>query len=148
MRTRHWNGEYWYENRESIRRRVGRWLIWWGGWESSSPATYDENGLRISKRRWRFRKPWNGKIEKCPTPVSLLGHRITIYNFEVMVRLRHAYFVWHFRNGPHMYEPIGKGYAYISRNGTAAAAHTWLWGWHHVYTANFKTPPREYEQES
>lgn len=51
METYHWNGEYWYEKTDGVLRRVLRWFIWIGG----------------------------GSIRE-PTPVSVLGHRMTFYS--------------------------------------------------------------------
>ena len=63
MDTYHWNGEYWYEKTDGVLRRVLRWFIWIGG----------------------------GSLRK-PTPVSVLGHRMTFYSGRRWdFRTRHGY---------------------------------------------------------
>jgi hypothetical protein len=119
MKTMRWNGEYWYEDRRSLFKRVRSWFIWVGGWEKP-------HGNRIRDPRWAIRRD-DGTV-RGPTPITLFWHRLTVFNQWVSFRTRWGYVNWNFRNGT-FYNPIQKGYAYISRDGTPSSAHHWLWGW-------------------
>lgn len=119
MKSVHWNGEMWYLRDESIPRRIVKWFIWTGGWRHLG----DWNILQRS--RYVKGKPWWRRISS-PTPLSLFGHRITIYGWGGQVRLRGRYLVWtNRRTGGNT-----RGYqVYISPDGTPMRAHTWLYGW-------------------
>ncbi len=100
MRTLKFNGEYWYEDYTPIWSRIATWVVWVGG----------------SRRH--------------PTPVSLLGHRVTFYEWGANVRLPGGDLLvvsWCGVDPRHWWrtKPVS---VYISRDGTPASAHTWLIG--------------------
>ena len=122
MKTKVWNGEYWYFDKRPLLMRVRQWLIWVGGWEHGN--------RRDGHNQWRpFRYSqvdhrWH---VKSPTPLSFFGHRITFQWFGVDVRRRRDYLCWHWRQ--RSFDRPGKGYAYLSHNATPWGAHHWFWGW-------------------
>lgn len=110
MKTLHHNGEYWYENSQSLVKRARRWLIWIGGWEKANGAGWD---LSTPSRR-HFMPPF---------PVSVLGHRTTFFGNWMQIRLPHTYLTIRFKRGY-----SGGPYAYLSNDGTPGGAHCWLFG--------------------
>jgi hypothetical protein len=98
MITYHWNTEYWYRLDASLLRRASRWLIWIGGWELANFGG------------WRIRG--------APSPVSILGHRVTWFSWGFQVRLRGGYLVWSRREGT----------LYFSPSGTPDGATVWIKG--------------------
>lgn len=120
MRTLRWNGKTWYVDNRSLAKRIRRWFFWIGGWERANSAG------------WDFRRD-DGSLRD-PTPMSFFGHKITYFGGWLQVHLRGRYFVWNWRIPAHGPDPNGdgwargKGYAYLSRNGTPSGAHYWLWG--------------------
>ena len=127
MRTLRHNGEHWYEDHRPFWMRILQWIVTFGGWQRYSPkqGTY---------RLWRFRWDHAPHRLRDPFPLSLFGHRVTFYSFGVSIRLRRTRFNWSYRRKPgYMHGPLGKGYAYLSRDGTPHNADHWLWGfeqWH------------------
>jgi hypothetical protein len=89
MDTYHWNGEYWYEKTDGALRRVLRWFIWIGG----------------------------GSLRK-PTPVSVLGHRITLYSGRR----------WDFRTSHGYLSRDRDGSIFWSPDGTTTRATDWYRG--------------------
>lgn len=114
MKTYRNNGEYWYADRRSPFQRARMWLIWFGGWEKA-------NGTGWALRRRRF--PGARTTVADPTPVSILGHRLTFFGTWLQVRLPHTYLVLRYRGGY-----SGGPYAYLSNDGTPSRAHHWLFG--------------------
>jgi hypothetical protein len=102
VRTLKFNGEYWYRA-PALLKRIQQWAIWVGGWEKPG-------GLG-----WRF----NGS----PTPVSVLGHRLTVYGWGFQVRVPSGLLVvtW-----PHGSETSWR--AFVSPNGTPQHATEWIMG--------------------
>lgn len=108
MNTLRFNGERWYVDRRSLWKRVRTWFVWVGGWEEANGAG------------WRFRIPVGSRrIWMTPTPVSFLGHRLTIFGHWFDFRVPGGVLVVNFR----------ERHAYISRDGTPSSAHHWLWGY-------------------
>ena len=107
MKTLHWNGERWYVEERSVLSRLRKWFVWFGGWERADG-------------RWQFRTPrtLGHRIWMYPTPVSVLGHRVTFFGHWLQVRVSSGWLVVNFR----------ERYAYVSANGTPNNAHCWLWG--------------------
>lgn len=100
MITLKWNGEYWYEDRTPLWNRIASWLLWIGGTRQS------------------------------PTPVSILGHRVTVYDWGASARLPNGDSLvvsWCgvARERRWRSEPAEM---YISPNGTPGKAHTWFIG--------------------
>lgn len=87
--------------------RLVRWLAWFGGWEALGVI-----------RHGRVMTPW---------PLSLLGHRVTLHNRWVDVRLGRAYLVIGWQAGR---ARVGgaRWHAYLSRDATPSSAHCWLHG--------------------
>jgi hypothetical protein len=109
MKTYHKNSETWFFRDWSILHRIRHWFIWVGGWELA-------NG-----KGWRFSIPTDPsgskRIKLSPTPISLLGGRITFYSGRwVDIKTKHGWLV------------IQKKYCYISRDGTPSEAHVFYWG--------------------
>jgi hypothetical protein len=102
MQTLKFNGEFWYEDRTALWSRIATWLVWVGGGKSMG-------GL---------------------TPISLLGHRVTIQRWGAYLRLPNGDQVvvswcgvdpskwWRTR-------PVS---LYVSPDGTPGNAHTWFIG--------------------
>lgn len=97
MRTWRHNGERWHESTEPTWRRVLRWLVWLGGWESTRQLP-----LRLRLKN--------------VTPVSLLGHRVTWYGWGGQIRTPEGWLVWERRSGQ----------VFVSKDGTPSGAHLWL----------------------
>lgn len=105
MRTLSFNGEFWYEDRTPLLKRIARWCIWFGGWE-----THRNGGWPLLKRL----------RQEMISPVSLFGHRLTYFGHWADMKLPgHGILVVNWR----------ERYAFISRDGTPDSAHTWLYGW-------------------
>lgn len=107
MRTLKFNGEFWYEDRTPLLERIATWIIWIGGW-----------------RVFRERPVFGRRKLSYLTPISLLGHRVTFFDWGAQVRVPsgdHLVVVW--RSG-HIDTP----YVYVSADGTPSRAHTWLYG--------------------
>lgn len=135
MKTKVWNGEYWYIDERPLLMRVRHWVIRIGGWE--------RNPKRKAKSEWRIvrRSGLDKRLRiEDPTPVSLFGHLLTFQWFGVSWRRRKDYVCWNWRQT--MGQRPGKGYAYVSRNATPWAAHYWLWGWHRYYNIDEENGPR------
>ena len=104
MKTIQFNGEYWYEEDRPVWSRVLRWVIWVGGW-----STF---------RKWPLRERLTpDKL----TPISLLGHRITIQDWGFNVGRWNV--SW--KEG---YEGGRSWRIYRSANGTPWAADKWVLG--------------------
>lgn len=125
VKTKHWNGEHWYERDWSVIKHVRRWFVWIGGIEKPNgggwrlPRVHNAHG-----KRWRFH-PRN--VFDALTPMSFFGHRITCYGWG-----------WSFnpRNGRRILTISRSGVPrdgqtkiYLSRDGTPSNATTWLRGW-------------------
>ena len=110
MKTLRWNGERWYVDSRSLWKRVRQWVIWIGGWERANGAGWQ---FSIKHPYRRVGRIWMG-----PTPVSLLGHRVTFFSHWFDFRIRSGVVVVNFR----------ERHAYVSRDGTPNRAHHWLWG--------------------
>ena len=104
------NGEYWYADRRSAFNRARQWLIWFGGWEKA-------------KGGWKVRRPRPFKGLYGPTPVAILGHRVTFFGDWLQVRLPNTIFVLRLRA---CY--AGRRYAYCSHDGTPHNATVWWFG--------------------
>jgi hypothetical protein len=100
------NGEYWYEA-PPLYKRIRKWFLWIGGWEKSNSEGWH---FRYDHGEWRS-----------PTPMSFLGHKITIQHFGIYFRLPsgHLHIGWSKNQGRK---------CYISPDGTPQNAHTWFWG--------------------
>jgi len=109
VKTYHWNGERWYENDFSLWKRLRRWVVWFGGWETA-------------KGGWQFRIPGYARkwLWLSPTPVSLFGHRFTAFGWGWQVRVPGGWLV-HSRED-------GRRRLYVSRDGTPNRAHCWIIG--------------------
>jgi hypothetical protein len=119
MKTIKWNGEFWYVDRRSVWLRLRSWVIWVGGWE---------DGAAGGGHRWRLHTSGSGKNYRMgPTPLSLLGHRVTFLGWGLQIQLRHGYFTWVWH--PYRWRGQRWGRGYISRDGTPNHAHHWLWGY-------------------
>lgn len=103
MKTLRFNGEYWYEDERPMWKRIQEWICWVGGWK-----THSSGG-------WPLRRRLSLQLL---TPISLIGHRVTLYGHWFDVKLPIGVLVVNVRDR----------YAFISRNGTPGAAHTWLYG--------------------
>jgi len=108
MKTLRWNGERWYVDTRSLWKRVRQWVIWVGGWERANGA-----GWQFTAGRSGGRTVW-----MTPTPVSLFGHRITLFGHWFDLDVPSGRLVVNLR----------QRHAYISRDGTPNRAHHWLWG--------------------
>jgi hypothetical protein len=60
MLTRHWNGEYWYENRATLAQRIKKWF-WWQPLKDDTPIslfghriTFQWFGVDLCTRRWGY----------------------------------------------------------------------------------------------
>lgn len=123
MKTIRFNGEEWYEDRRSLPKRIRQWCVKFLGWElpDRTDGAYDT--------RWQFRANWCRFGWRDPFPIVFFGHRISLFDSWIDVRLGWRHFHWGFRREPSvMYGPYGIGYAYLSRDGTPHSAHHWLWG--------------------
>lgn len=111
MKTYKHNGEHWYVDARSAFKRVRMWLVWFGGWEKANGAG------------WKLRrdKPLRGFYG--PTPVAILGHRVTFFGDWLQVRLSRTYLTVRLKQGY-----SGGPYAFFSDDGTPSRAHHWLWG--------------------
>ncbi len=96
MITYHWNGEHWYKRDHSLLKRFRRWLLWVGGWELTNGAGW--------------------KVQGDPHPISLVGHRVTLFGDWMDIRTPWGIFV------------CGKDHAFFSPDGTPGSATTWLRG--------------------
>lgn len=117
MRTLRHNGEEWYEDRRSMPKRIRQWFVKFLGWErpDRTDGAYDT--------RWDFSR-WRD-----PFPIMFFGHRVSLFNSWIDIRIGWRHFHWSFRRDPQVsYGPYGTGYAYLSRDGTSHNAHHWLWG--------------------
>jgi hypothetical protein len=101
-----WNGEHWYQD-EGMARRVLHWFAWFGGWQAHSP-----------RRPWSLKaRPLRERLTlRFLTPISFLGHRITLYSWGWEVQLRGTKLV------------NSKGRIYISSDGTPGSATVWFRG--------------------
>lgn len=123
------NGEGWFQENRSIWKRVRRWIIWFGGWER-----YDEQG----RDSWRFRirssapdsflaqlPRWKSRrwIWMDPTPLSLFGHRFTLFGWGWQLRVKGGWMVFSRKR-----YSDGERKLYISHDGTPSRAHCWIWG--------------------
>jgi hypothetical protein len=104
-----WNGEYWYRDEGQLRRAV-KWVAWFGGWEAHSPK---RPWTGVGGKHWTFRERF-----KMLTPVSLLGHRISIYGWGWSARNRRGSLVWTKRDRS----------LYFSHDGTPDGATIWFRG--------------------
>jgi hypothetical protein len=104
MRVYKHNGEHWYADDRSLWKRLRQWVIWLGGWELANGGG------------WRLRTS-GGKVAD-PFPVSVLGHRLTVYGHWLSAVTPRGYVVVNVR----------ERHAYVSTNGTPRGAHTWIWG--------------------
>src|ERR1700748_849595 len=100
MVTMKWNGEHWYEDRTPLLSRIATWLIWIGG------------------------------TRKSPTPVSLLGHRVTFQSWGASLRLPGGDWLVVAWDGvdPSQWWRCKPTAVYVSSNGTPDRAHIWLIG--------------------
>jgi hypothetical protein len=91
-------------------KRMRRWLVWFGGWESPELCQWD-----LGKPAFRI----NGS----PTPLSFFGHRVTVHRFGVDIDLprRRTRLCVHWERGAGVY-------VYISPDCTPSSATHWLFG--------------------
>lgn len=111
MKTYKHNGEHWYVDSRSPFKRARMWLVWFGGWEKANGAGWEWPRRRIGRGFYG------------PTPVAILGHRLTFFGAWMQVRFPRTYLVIRFRKGY-----SGGPYAYFSNDGTPHSAHHWLFG--------------------
>ena len=97
MRTIHFNGEFWYEDRSPLIWRFMKWFCWIGGYFQFRPI-----------------KCWD------VTPVSFLGHRITLYGWGWEIKTPWGWLVYSKGGGCRR--------CYISKTATPDGAHTWFFG--------------------
>lgn len=102
MKLLRWNGERWYVDEQSVIRRLRRWVLWPGGWETF--------------RTWPLRKRL---LPRHWTPWSLFGHRFTCYGWGAQVKTRNGWWVW-------VRRPERR--CYWSPTGTPDNATIWLRG--------------------
>lgn len=115
MKTYKHNGEHWYVDSRSLFKRLRNWVVWFGGWEKANGAG------------WKLRRDWPLRGFYGPTPVAILGHRVTFFGQWMDIRLRRTYLVIRFRKSY-----SGGPYAYLSDDGTSSRAHHWLFGAPHA----------------
>lgn len=122
LKTLKWNGEYWYEDNRTVWKRLRQWAIWIGGWEVQTE--------QLTAGAWTL---WRGKE---PTPVALLGHRVTWYGHWFQARTPWGVLVVRFARDERGRMKREIESAYISHNGTPGGAHVWIVGAdHHVLDA-------------
>lgn len=135
-----YNGENWYKAPVWY-KRLRRWFVWIGGWEKANCIGWHlRHREKVPKYKYQIKDFAKGMTMKeveeyfktnpykmktrfwhTPTPISFLGHRITIQSFGIYFSLRSGYLViiWDKRQGRK---------CYISRNGTSSKAHIWFYG--------------------
>lgn len=115
MNTLHWNGEFWYEDRRPIWKRVQEWLCWIGGW-----GVYQH-----MRRLYPDHFGWRS-LPDAVAPISLLGHRFTWFGWGCNLRVRDGWLVYVRPKGPE-----GKHYGprlFFSTDGTPPQATVWFKG--------------------
>jgi hypothetical protein len=134
------NDEYWYEA-PPLHKRIRKWFFWLGGWEKANSAgwrfymkhtrpkkpTKEQREILVNltpKEQHEYIKTLPERYERVwlsPFPISLLGHRITFYNWGMNIRTSEGYFciTWDKNQGRK---------CYISYDGTPSNAHIWYWG--------------------
>ena len=70
-------------------RRIRKWLVWFGGWETPELCQWDSG-----RARWEIVK--NGRFRD-PFPLSLFGHRITFFSMWFEYRFAGVRHVVHLR---------------------------------------------------
>jgi hypothetical protein len=104
VKLHRWNGEFWYVDNRSVLRRIARWLLWPGGWET----------FRTWPLRQRLRPHYW-------TPFSMFGHRVTCFGWGWQWRVKGGYWVLAGLNHPE--RPV---HIYWSPDGTPSSATVWL----------------------
>lgn len=108
MKTYMFNGECWYIDDRPIWARIRRWIV--------------SIGLREMR---------NGRLsnEGPITPLSFLGHRLTIHGYWFNAKTPWGWLVVRFERHPVTNKVLPSiESVYISHNGTPGGAHVWLKG--------------------
>lgn len=70
-------------------KSLRRWFVWFGGWERPELSQWDRGA-----KAWDFFNTYTGKRKlNSPTPMSILGHRVTFHGWGVSVRICKGSFV-------------------------------------------------------
>jgi len=70
-------------------KRLRRWFVWFGGWERPELSQWDRGA-----KAWDFFNTYSGKRRlNSPTPMSMLGHRITFFGWGLQVKVGKGSFV-------------------------------------------------------